>query len=62
MKILLTLFISSLLFSCQKNNYYIKRTVTATVKNDSEEKEVYRAVEIKELESNKIIEKKEIEY
>lgn len=62
MKYVILLFIIFLSLGCQKNNYYIKRTVTATVKNDSEEKEVYRAVEIKELESNKIIKKKEIEY
>lgn len=40
------------LFGCgSKTKYYTKKTVTASVTNQGEEKEVYRMTEIRELET-----------
>ena len=45
--------------SINQNKYYTRRTVTASVTNKGEEKEVYRMNEIRELETNKLVEKQE---
>lgn len=49
----------SLLGCGAKPKYYTKRTVTASVTNQGEEKEVYRMTEIRELESKKLVERQE---
>jgi predicted small lipoprotein YifL len=41
----------SLLGCGSKTKYYTKKTVTASVTNQGEEKEVYRMTEIRELET-----------
>ena len=48
------------LFGCgSKTKYYTRRTVTASVTTKGEEKEVYRMTEIRELETNKLVERQE---
>lgn len=59
-KIIFLLLIIFLFISCgSKPKYYTRRTVTASVTNNGEEKEVYRMTEIRELESKKLIERQE---
>lgn len=59
-KLIFFLLIILLFISCEsKPKYYTRRTVTASVTNNGEEKEVYRIVEIRELETNKLVERQE---
>lgn len=62
-KLIFLLSIVFLFLSCgNKQKYYTRRTVTASTTNNREEKEVYRMVEVRELESKKLIEKIENYY
>lgn len=56
--IILVVFLS-ILACTNQDKYYTKRTVTASVTNKGEEKEVYRMTEIRELESKKLVERQE---
>lgn len=59
-KIIFLLLIIFLFISCgSKPKYYTRRTVTASVTNQGEEKEVYRMTEIRELETKKLVERQE---
>lgn len=60
-KMIFLLFVIILFTNCYSNKkYYTKRTVTASIINQGEEKEVYKMTEIRDLETKKLVKRQEI--
>lgn len=60
MKYFIIFIILFSLFGCRsKTKYYTRRIVITSVTNKGEKKEVYRMIEIRELETKKLVERQE---
>lgn len=60
MKYFIVFMVLFSLLGCEsKTKYYTRRTVITSVTNKGEKKEVYRMIEIRELETKKLVERQE---